>query len=829
MAYKVFQLPYRLIGDDSDPIRTQKNFEAISDAIAQIQLYENATGIAVNQLLNNTVADERLGAQIAGFKRVGVAYKLDGTQVATHLPRYEYGAFYPAIPDDRAVMIEEGTTNVLLQSEAFDAANWVKVGTPVITANSTVAPNGTTTADTVEDTSTTAYDNVNQSVTAANSETWTASLFIKKDTNTARFPELGLDFVNGTTPVYYRIQLNTSTGAITTRLNGADAKVTVKEINGYWRLTITGTNNATGNTTVRLLFHPAVTTVWGSAEATAIGSCVIWGAQLEKKPYPTSYMATTTAAATRAAETLTIPTAGVFTKGNWAVELSFTPKITDYPYKYDYLWECYIDASNFYVLRVNYTTGYIALYVVSGGVTKGIVGASAVVVDTDYKIAASGNGSVMRLCVNGVQIGSDLAYVEPVGTLPVNMYIGSSHSGVAQANGFIDDLRISSRDRTLREHYDGYTSGLPLAVDDVTTLKMDFDSTLRQTTRRHIAREQGTFMVADASTTLDPTKATHIVPPGWTSAQTTFLQAISELPSTGGKIVAMDGTFVVDDYCKLSNNISIIGSGTNTVIKIASGINVGILVFQMDGLSGVTIQDLTLDGNKANRSISAMVLDIGIYGSSTGVSNCVISNVTSKNFFKDGMWIKALSGVSLVSCNCINNGVKGIALSGPVLVSNCECSNNGWDGISVAEGSLCTINGCRVYNNSNRGIDLYISTNVTVNNCDIDQNKYDGLRLMASSHCIISGNRIEDNGKNIDNTYSGIYVTSSGATGSGYNSIQNNRIRKGTSPTQKYGIVITDTYCTRNVVTNNDMYSSGVTASFSDGGTSTVTTAGNRL
>lgn len=204
--------------------------------------------------------------------------------------------------------------------------------------------------------------------------------------------------------------------------------------------------------------------------------------------------------ATRAAEVLTVPSS-VFTKSKWTVKLNYVPKTNDYAYKIDYLWMCSIDASNYYILRVNQTTGYIALYVMSGGVVKGIVGSTAVVVGNTYKITASGDGSVMRLCVNGVQIGSDLAYTEPVGTLPTNMYVGSDNSGVGQANGIINDFAVLNVAETLAEHQADYATGLPLTVTEYTTYLMSCAGTLQPTVRGFgLWSKNGRFILQDPAT-----------------------------------------------------------------------------------------------------------------------------------------------------------------------------------------------------------------------------------------------------------------------------------------------------------------------------------------
>jgi len=99
---------------------------------------------------------------------------------------------------------------------------------------------------------------------------------------------------------------------------------------------------------------------------------------------------------------------------------------------------------------------------------------------TDYSIMFSGNGSVLRLCMNGAQIGSDLSYVEPVGTLPANMYLGSNSSGANQADGILDNVRVTTRGRTVSEHQTWWNSGSPsaFAVDADTTLLIPFDNNL---------------------------------------------------------------------------------------------------------------------------------------------------------------------------------------------------------------------------------------------------------------------------------------------------------------------------------------------------------------
>lgn len=194
-------------------------------------------------------------------------------------------------------------------------------------------------------------------------------------------------------------------------------------------------------------------------------------AQVEAKPYATSFVV-----GTRASEKPTIPTAGEFTPGSWTKEFFFVPTslqaVTD---KTGYLWECYIDADNYYALKVDEDSKPY-LEVASEGTVYRTATASAPVlaVGTPYALAVRGDGSLIALFVNGTEI-SEVSYVEPVGTLPANQYLGCDHSGANHANGSYCDYRASSRARTDEEILQGYESGLPLPWDEDTTLKLDFD------------------------------------------------------------------------------------------------------------------------------------------------------------------------------------------------------------------------------------------------------------------------------------------------------------------------------------------------------------------
>jgi len=177
----------------------------------------------------------------ATFTRPSPAYKMDGTQVSPDAPRYENGEFR------QAVMVEEGTTNILLYSQKFDNTPWVRGQFPTITADSDIGPDGTYTAYTIQDSHDFLYDYVFQNTTIPNDSTcWTGLIYVKKDNVTTRVFGLQMIFSGGTSSVNTTVALNTSTGEAAINIGMGSYKV--DDIGEYWRLSLTVANNSTGNT-----------------------------------------------------------------------------------------------------------------------------------------------------------------------------------------------------------------------------------------------------------------------------------------------------------------------------------------------------------------------------------------------------------------------------------------------------------------------------------------------------------------------------------------------------------------------------------------------------
>ena len=208
----------------------------------------------------------------------------------------------PALDDYMTSAFVSGArTNLCPRSQEFNNAAWSSDAS--ISANSTAAPDGTTTADTLTDDSAAAFLSSAQAFAVADdSLAYAFSIFVKK--TTAETNTFGVNVsLTGGVAVSTNLRLNTNSGVVSG--TGAEAQ----ELEGYWRLLGTILNNSSGNTTLTVAVYPATSTNSGSDPggdvATATGSHVVWGAQLEKASSASSYIPTTTASVERTTDEMT--------------------------------------------------------------------------------------------------------------------------------------------------------------------------------------------------------------------------------------------------------------------------------------------------------------------------------------------------------------------------------------------------------------------------------------------------------------------------------------------------------------------------------------------
>jgi hypothetical protein len=204
---------------------------------------------------------------------------------------------------DRGVLIEGARTNLVLQSQTLDNASWSKTG-GAVTANATVAPDGTTTADEFIS-SGAAGSYIRQNITVSAATAYTFSVYLKASVNSWALVEVWNSGVTKWSGRY----VNLATGALGTATSGGGGlagTVSTQALgNGWFRVIVSLTSD---NTTLTPVVYVADADL--DTTVSNLASIFIWGAQLEAASFPSSYIPTVAASATRAADVLTY-TAGV--------------------------------------------------------------------------------------------------------------------------------------------------------------------------------------------------------------------------------------------------------------------------------------------------------------------------------------------------------------------------------------------------------------------------------------------------------------------------------------------------------------------------------------
>jgi hypothetical protein len=204
----------------------------------------------------------------------------------------------PVTGESLGLLIEESRTNLLLRSEEFDDAYWTKT-TSYIIPNSIQCPDGTFTADTlVEDTSTSTHD-LRRDHSVSGSTAYTYSIFAKKKDRSI----IRLVFGSGAFGSNVTANYDLSLGTATVTLSGTNTSASIiRYPNEWYKCSLTSTTVVSPATAITLVRFMLPGGIIQSYTGDGTSGIYIWGAQLEVGAFPTSYIPTQGSTRTRAAD-----------------------------------------------------------------------------------------------------------------------------------------------------------------------------------------------------------------------------------------------------------------------------------------------------------------------------------------------------------------------------------------------------------------------------------------------------------------------------------------------------------------------------------------------
>jgi hypothetical protein len=321
------------------------------------------------------------------FSRASTATRVNASglieAVASNVPRLDYlGSSCPRL------LLEPQRTNLALYSEQINNAAWQSNlfgnwSVASVTANTSTAPDGTISADTISLTS--PLSNVLQRISVTASTAYTYSIYVKA---------LPSQNYNG------QLVLRVSTGNSNTLVNENFQVVNISSLvstTEWKRFDITFTVPASGVNQVEVGIS--------ALNAASINANVLaWGAQLEAGSYATSYIPTLSATVTRVADAASktgISSLIGQTEGTIYFEINKTQR-TDSEYRLNLS-----DGTSDNWIFLGVEKNNVPRFYVRAAATTGVDFSGSSLSSGTHKVAAAYKQNDFVLYVDGVLVGSD--------------------------------------------------------------------------------------------------------------------------------------------------------------------------------------------------------------------------------------------------------------------------------------------------------------------------------------------------------------------------------------------------------------------------------------
>jgi len=353
----------------------------------------------------------------------------DGTLTLFNHPNNIPRIDYDSDGNRLGLLIEESRTNLVTYSERLSQQNDIRC---TVTDNQAISPSGNTDASSAIESTDSAdhrIDFISISVTSGTS--YTFSVYIKEAGRSWVRIQMG---TGGFGTAY--ANFNLSTGAIGTT-TGITTAQTTDLGNGWYRCEITATATATASTTLAVQLGTGDQGISYTGDGTS--GIYIYGAQLEAGSFPTSYIPTSGATATRSADVASISTDAFGynqSAGSVVVQIGKHAGVTSGS---QYVVSLDNNASG-ERMQINRFNGNYILDVVDGGVSQ---------VSVSVGPGADNSKIAFAYALNNFAAteDGDTPVTDTSGTVPAptEVTIGTAWNGGSPLNGHIKSIRYYPR------------------------------------------------------------------------------------------------------------------------------------------------------------------------------------------------------------------------------------------------------------------------------------------------------------------------------------------------------------------------------------------------
>ena len=294
-----------------------------------------------------------------------------------------------------ALLLEPQRTNVVTYSEDF--SQWSKQDITVV-PNVANSPYGVNNATEIIEGTGTSQHRINISNTLLNSTVYTSSFYVKRNVGSRNFAIINI--LSGQRTYY-----NLTNGTIIASYVGSG---TIESLgDGWFKCTATGTSISTSGA-----FYAAMADVTETYVGDGTSSLYIWGCQNEEGSYPTSYIPTNGATATRNQEICNNATPEI-NSDEGVLYLEASALSNDLTKRSIALSDS--GSANRVLFRYDNVLNRIKAFIISGTVIQANLGFTVSNVLDFLKIAVKYKENDFALWVNGIEVDTDTSGNTPIG------------------------------------------------------------------------------------------------------------------------------------------------------------------------------------------------------------------------------------------------------------------------------------------------------------------------------------------------------------------------------------------------------------------------------